>query len=41
MRNRSSPAIGVFCTNKIQGGQDRAFLFRYGLPNYEELQSVL
>jgi hypothetical protein len=23
----------IFCTDKIQGGQDRAFQFRYGLTN--------
>jgi hypothetical protein len=35
------PTIGVFYTGKIQGGQDRTFLFRDGLANYEELQSAL
>jgi hypothetical protein len=24
-----------FCTSKIQGGQDRAFLFQCGLANYK------
>jgi hypothetical protein len=27
--------IGVFCTDKIQGGQDRSFQFRGGLVNYK------
>jgi hypothetical protein len=27
--------VDVFCTGKIQGGQDRAFLFRGGLANYK------
>jgi hypothetical protein len=27
--------VGVFCTNKMQGVQDRAFLFRDGLANYQ------
>jgi hypothetical protein len=26
-----------FCTGKIQGGQDRVFLFRGGLVNNKEL----
>jgi hypothetical protein len=26
-------SIGVFCTSKIHGGQDHAFLFRSGLTN--------
>jgi hypothetical protein len=30
-----------FYTDKILGGQDRAFLFWDGLMNYEELQSTL
>jgi hypothetical protein len=33
--------VGVFCTGKIWGGQDRVFLFCGGLENYEELQSTL
>jgi hypothetical protein len=36
-----TPTIGVFCTDKIEGGQDRVFLSRVGLANYEELQSTL
>jgi hypothetical protein len=28
-------SVGVFCTGKIQDGQDRAFLFRGGLVNYK------
>jgi hypothetical protein len=35
------PTIGVFCIDKIYGGQDRVFLFRGGLLKYEELQSTL
>jgi hypothetical protein len=27
--------VSDFCTGKIQGGQDRAFLFRDGLVNYK------
>jgi hypothetical protein len=27
--------VGVFCTSKIQGGQDHVFLFRGGLANYK------
>jgi hypothetical protein len=27
--------VYVFCTGKIRGGQDYAFLFRGGLANYE------
>jgi hypothetical protein len=27
--------VSVFCTGKIQGGQDRAILFRDGLANYK------
>jgi hypothetical protein len=36
-----APTVGVFCTGKIYGGQDHAFLFRDGLTNYEELQSTI
>jgi hypothetical protein len=31
------PTIGIFCTGKIQGGQDHAFLFRGGLANYKHI----
>jgi hypothetical protein len=27
--------VGVLCTARIQGGQDRAFQFRCGLANYK------
>jgi hypothetical protein len=27
--------VGVFCTSKIQGGQDHMFLFRGSLVNYK------
>jgi hypothetical protein len=27
--------VGVFCTIKIRGGQDRTFLFRGGFANYK------
>jgi hypothetical protein len=27
--------VGVFCTKKIEGGQDRSFLFQGGLVNYK------
>jgi hypothetical protein len=30
-----SQAVDVFCTGKIQGGQDRAFQFRGYLVNYK------
>jgi hypothetical protein len=30
-----SGIVGVFCTGKIQGGQDHAFQFRGGLVNYK------
>jgi hypothetical protein len=30
-----TPFVGVFCTGKIQGGQDRAFQFRGALANYK------
>jgi hypothetical protein len=29
------PTVSVFCTDKIQGGQDRVFLFRGGLANHK------
>jgi hypothetical protein len=29
------PTIGVFCIDKIRGGQDRAFQFRGGLVYYK------
>jgi hypothetical protein len=28
--------VGVFCTRKIQSGQDCTFLFQDGLANYKE-----
>jgi hypothetical protein len=31
----SMPIVSVFCTGKLQGGQDLAFPFRGGLANYE------
>jgi hypothetical protein len=37
----SRVVVGVFCTGKILGGQDRVFLFQSGLMNYEELRSTL
>jgi hypothetical protein len=30
-----TPTVSVFCTDKIQGGQDCVFLFRGGLTNYK------
>jgi hypothetical protein len=30
----SVAGVGVFCTGKIQGGQDHAFLFHGGLVSY-------
>jgi hypothetical protein len=30
-----TPTVSVFCTTKIQGGQDHAFLFQCGLANYK------
>jgi hypothetical protein len=30
-----SIVVGVFCTSKLWGGQDRMFEFRGGLANYE------
>jgi hypothetical protein len=30
-----TPTVGVFCTSKIQDGQDHAFLFQDGLLNYK------
>jgi hypothetical protein len=27
--------VSIFCTDKIQGGQDLVFLFRDGLMNYK------
>jgi hypothetical protein len=37
----SMPTVGVFCTGKIHGGQDHAFLSRDGLANYSTLQFIL
>jgi hypothetical protein len=34
-RKRVSRDVGVFCTDKIHSGQDRAFQFRGSLANYE------
>jgi hypothetical protein len=30
-----APTVGVFCTDKLWGDQDRAFQFRCGLTNYK------
>jgi hypothetical protein len=37
----STRTIGVFCTSKILGDQDRVFFFLGGLANDEELQNTL
>jgi hypothetical protein len=37
LNGEHSKHVGVFCTGKIYGGQDRMFLFQGDLTNYEEL----
>jgi hypothetical protein len=39
--NAIAHIVGVYCTGKIQGSQDRTFLFRGGPVNYEELERML